>query len=63
LLINSELLMDPEGIISFCRERFEQTRKLVENTHSGRIIEDFPRYTHVTPSCYSSSTSFAVWEN
>jgi hypothetical protein len=35
--------MNPEGIISFCRERFEQTRKLVENTHSGRSTEDFSR--------------------
>jgi hypothetical protein len=46
VLSNPELLINPEGILSFCRARFEQIRELVENTDTARIIIDFPRYIH-----------------
>jgi hypothetical protein len=45
-LTNSEKFKDPESILSFCRDRFNQIKDLVDNTDSSRINVDLPRYIH-----------------
>jgi hypothetical protein len=46
LLTNSEIFKDPASILSFCRDRFNQIKDLVDDTDSFRINIDFPRYIH-----------------
>jgi hypothetical protein len=44
LLTNNEIFKDPASILSFCRDRFNQVKDLVDNTDSSRNNVYLPRY-------------------
>jgi hypothetical protein len=46
VLTASERFKDPASIFSFCHDRFNQIKDLVDNTDSSRVSIDFPRYMH-----------------
>jgi hypothetical protein len=46
LLATNERFKDPASILSFCHDRFNQIKDLVDNTDSSRVSIDFPRYIH-----------------
>jgi hypothetical protein len=46
LLATSEKFKDPASILSFCHDRFNQIKDLVDNTDSSRVSIHFPRYIH-----------------
>ena len=43
---SSDILLAPDKVVSFCLDRFQQIKNLVENTDSSSIALDFPRYLH-----------------
>jgi hypothetical protein len=45
-LATNKIFKDPVSAFSFCRQRFNQIKDLVENTDSACITVDFPRYVY-----------------
>jgi hypothetical protein len=46
ILSSNEIFKDSVSAFSFCRQRFNQIKDLVEYTDSPYITLDFPRYVH-----------------
>jgi hypothetical protein len=46
ILATNKIFKDPVSALSFCRQRFNQIKDLVENTDLACITVDFPRYVH-----------------
>jgi hypothetical protein len=43
---NSEIFFAPDKVLTFCHDRFQQSKDLVENTDCFSISIEFPRYLH-----------------
>lgn len=43
---NSDIFLAPNKVVTFCYDRFQQIKNLVENTDCSSIGLDFPRYLH-----------------